>query len=216
MGDQKRKIITVLLPAILVGLPIFFYVTGDFPRRTLLKESISILSILAFCLMVAQFFLARSNNTIPSGLKLGKVIKIHKFIGYIFTAVLLLHPLLIVVPRYFEAGVDSMDALFTIITTFSSRGVVLGIISWCLMFILAVTSLFRNKLPLTYKTWRISHGILAIFFISTASWHAIDLGRHTDQLLSCYIIVLVVSGVLPLLKSYVAQSPLIRKDLKNV
>mgnify|MGYP000243216034 CR=1 FL=1 len=216
MGDHIRKINTVLLPAILIGLPIFFYATGDFPRRTLLKESISILSILAFCMMVAQFFLARSNNNMLSGLKLGNVIKIHTFIGYIFTAVLLVHPLLIVIPRYFEAGVDSMDALFTIITTFSSRGVVLGIISWCLMFILAVTSLLRNKLPLTYKKWRISHGILAIFVVTTASWHAIDLGRHTDQPLSCYIIVLAVSGVLPLLKSYVVQSSLIRKDFKNV
>ncbi len=212
MKQENRK--TVILPIALtfIGLPVFFYATGDFPRRTLLKELISILSILAFCLLLAQFFLTCSNNSMLNGLKRGKIIRIHRFIGYIFAAVLLVHPLLIVLPRSFEAGVDGRDALFTIVTTFSSRGVVLGIISWFLILILAATSFFRNKLPLSYKTWRISHGILAISFITTASWHAIDLGRHTDQLLSCYIIFLAAGGVLPLLKSYAVKSPLNKKE----
>lgn len=214
MSDHKRIIFIVLPFIILTGLPVFFYAMGDFPRRSLLKESISLVSIIAFCLMLAQFFLARSNRGMLEGLKMARVIKIHRFLGTVSAAVLLIHPVLIVVPRYFEAGVDSMDALFTIVTTFGSRGVVLGIISWCLMFIMAGTSLFRNKLPMAYKTWRICHGILAVLLITTASWHAIDLGRHTDRLLSCYIIVLAVSGVLLLLKSYVVTSPLQTKDTK--
>ena len=212
MNIQKSKIVAVLPPALVIGLPLFFYATGDVPRRTFLKEAISILSILAFCLMLAQFYLARSTNTLTAGLKRGSVIKMHTFIGYTFAAVLLVHPLLIVVPRSFEAGVDGRDALLTMITTLSSRGIVLGIISWSLLLILAATSLFRSRLPLTHKTWRMFHGILAIFLVTTASWHAVDLGRHTDQLLSCSIIFLAAGGVLPLLKSYAVQSPLKKKE----
>lgn len=115
--------------------------------------------------------------------------------------ILCIHPLLLVISRYFESRVDSIDAFFTIITSFDSRGIVLGMISWCLMLILAVTSFFRYRLPLTYKKWKTVHGMLAILFICLASWHAIDLGRHTDLFFSIYMIALLVWGVLVWIKS---------------
>lgn len=184
-----------------IGLPMLFYATGDFPRRTYLKESISIITIVAFCLMLAQLFLIRNSNIITSRYSSKSIIKIHKVIGYIFAAFLLIHPFLIVVPRYFESGVDSMDAFFTIITSFDNRGVVLGIVSWTLMLILAVTSFFRKTLPLTYRNWKIVHGMLSVLFISLASWHAIDLGRHINLLFSGYVTTLLMSGVFFWLKA---------------
>jgi predicted ferric reductase len=116
MGKKIR--IYNLLAALLVfaGLPLLFWALGDFPRRTVLKESISLLSILAFFFMLGQFFLARSNRKVLKEHKMSGILKVHKFIGYFFIAVLLLHPFLIVFPRYFEAGITPVDAFNTILS----------------------------------------------------------------------------------------------------
>ena len=133
-------------------------------------------------------------------------LRFHKTIGYIFVLVLLVHPFFIVFPRSFEAGITPMEAFVTMITTFDSPGVILGLSAWLLMLVLMVTALFRDMLPMKYKTWRTFHGTLAVFFIGIATWHAVDLGRHTDLAMSIYMIVLAVSGVLLLLKTYFSKS----------
>ncbi len=214
MKEQTNNRGILLLTLTFIGLPLLFYATGDLPRRTVLKESISIVTILAFCLMLAQFFLTRTNRWMLSGSLMSTIISTHKVIGYTFICVLLAHPFLIVVPRYYESGVEPIEAFFTIITTFTSIGVVLGICAWALLLILGVTSLFRKVLPLPYKTWRILHGILSALFIALASWHAIDLGRHTDSLLSSYVVITVVIGILLLLKTYISRPPVEQRKSK--
>jgi len=191
-----------------IGLPVFFYGIGDVPRRTVLKESISILVILAFSLTLAQFFLSRFNRKLLGGYTMGRIITIHKVIGYTFLGVLLVHPFLLVLPRYYEAGVDSMDALVTIITTVNSMGVAFGICAWLFMLLLGLTSLFRHKLPLSYKNWRLLHGLLAVPFIVLAACHSINLGRHVHLFLTVYFILFAVSGVILLIKTYLTSPAL--------
>lgn len=204
----KRDILS--LAVLFIGLPLFLYITGNFPKRTFLKESISILTIIAFCLMLAQFFLTRDRHIAFRDQSRRGLITIHKGLGYVLLLVLLSHPFLIVVPRYFESGVDPKEAFITIITSFNSLGVVLGICSWLLMLILGITSLLRKKLPLAYKNWRRLHGVLAVLFTMLVCWHAIDLGRHTTPILSSYIVLAAVSGALPLLKTYISRPPLVQ------
>jgi predicted ferric reductase len=156
---------------------------GNFPERSLLKESLSVITILAFCQMMGQFFWTRVNRSAVAELKMNKVVKYHKIIGYTVVTTLFFHPFYLVVPRFFEAGVSPVDAFVTIITTLN-QGVVLGIIAWCLMLVLGITSFLRDKLPMKYKTWRVFHGILAILFILFAAWHVIDLGRHSIAAMS--------------------------------
>ncbi len=183
-------------------LPLLFWTFGDTPRRSLLKEIISILTILAYFLMLGQFFLSRGNKKVLNAHKTGKVVKLHKVIGYTFVSVLLLHPFLIVVPRFFEAGIAPEEAFITMITTWDSQGIILGMVAWGLILILGITSAFRNSLGMKYTTWRVFHGLLSIVFITLASWHVIDMGRHTDLPMSLYMGVIAGVGVLLLLKTY--------------
>ena len=197
------------VPASLVflGVPLLLWATGGFPRRSLLKESLSLLTLLAFSLMLGQFYLARINKGAVQALKSGRVIRYHKIIGYIFVGVLLFHPFLIVLPRYFESGIDPLEAFVTLITTFDSTGVLLGMAAWCLMVILGVTSLIRGRLPMEVQTWKIFHGVLSGLFVFLATWHAIDLGRHTNVAVASLFILLATGGVALLLKSYLSHSP---------
>jgi predicted ferric reductase len=136
---------------------------------------------------------------------MAKVIKVHKIIGYVLICIFLVHPFLIVLPRYFEAGVEPADSLITILSTYSNQGVLNGILAWLLLFTLLITALLREKIPLTYKTWTTVHKWLSITFIIFACLHAIDLGRHTDGVLSAYVVILSFCGILLLLKDYILQ-----------
>ena len=183
------------------GMPLLIWAMGNFPERSLLKESLSVITILAFCQMMGQFFWARTNRSAVAGLRMSKVVKYHKIIGYTFVTILFFHPLYLVFPRFFESGVSPVDAFITIITTLN-QGVVLGITAWCLMLALGITALVRNKLPMKYKTWRVFHGILAMLFISIAAWHVIDLGRYSNLAMSIFISMLAAGGIMLLLKTY--------------
>ncbi|WP_319574901.1 ferric reductase-like transmembrane domain-containing protein [uncultured Desulfobacter sp.] len=186
---------------VFIDMPLLIWATGNFPERSLLKEYLSIITILAFWQMIGQFFWTRTSRSVLTNLKMSRVVNYHKVIGYIFITILSLHPLYLVIPRCFEAGVTPVDAFFTIITTLN-QGVVMGIIAWCLILLLGITSFLRNKLPMKYKTWRLFHGIMAMLFISTAAWHTINLGRHANLFMSILISMLTAGGILLLLKIY--------------
>jgi predicted ferric reductase len=129
-----------------------------------------------------------------------RIIKIHKVLGYIILLVILLHPVLLVVPRNFEAGIGAGEAFIAIVTTVHSTGVVTGICAWILLLLLGITSLFRKKMFVHYPTWRKVHGVLSVLFLVTASWHAIDLGRHMSSVFSAYIVTAVTMGAILFVK----------------
>ena len=187
---------------VFIGVPILLWYLGDFPRRSNLKETFSILTLVAFTLIVGQLFLTRGYRKIQKKLKMSNLLRIHKFIGYLFIPILIIHPFLIVLPRYFEGGVEPLEAFWTIITSFNSLGVILGLIAWTLMLTIGITSLLRNKLSMSYKTWRTLHGILSVLFLSIATWHVLDLGRHSNLVMSIFLILITTGGILLLLNTY--------------
>ncbi len=187
---------------LLAIIPLLYFSLGNFPERTALKESISIITLLAYFMAIGQFYLSRGNKNILKPHKASKVVKLHKILGYVLGGVIIFHPFFVILPRYFEAGIAPADAFTTMITSWDSTGIILGMIAWVSMLILALTSIFRKKLGMKYTTWRIFHGILSIVFIIVATWHAINLGRHTDTPLSIYMIVIAAVGVFMILKVY--------------
>lgn len=193
-----------LIPAavLFVALPLLLWLLGGFPRKSILKEALSLLTIFAFCFMLAEFYFTRHNKHFKKGVEFRMVVKLHRNLGYIFVLVLLLHPFFIILPRFFEAGVAPGDAFVAMITEFGSLGVVLGLIAYAIMFLIFITSYFRNKFDLSYKTGRVLHGCLSILFISAAAWHVIDIGRHSNTAFTVYIILMVLGGVFFLLRTY--------------
>ncbi|MGO4908188.1 ferric reductase-like transmembrane domain-containing protein [Pseudorhodobacter sp. W20_MBD10_FR17] len=209
LSAQTYAIIAGL--AVFVGLPLLFYTLGDAPRRTYLKEAISIATLLAFTMMLGQFFLARSNETLLSLFKPLQIQKFHKYIAYSAVAIILLHPALIVLPRILEGGIKPWDAFVTMITDLGNLGVVLGIFAWVLLLVLGVTAFFRRKLiprfTLKYRGWRYFHGGVAVTFTGLALWHSIALGRHTDIAMAAFFITLAALGFAILAHIYWGAAP---------
>lgn len=197
-----------LVPAIVlfVGLPLLLYVLGDFPRKNVLKETLSILTIIAFFAMLAQFYFTRHNKHFNRGREFSMVLKIHRYIGYIFILLLLLHPFFIVLPRFFEAGVSPGDAFLTMITGFGGVGLVFGIVAYAIMLVILLTTLFRNKFNLRYRLGRMLHGYVSVLFLIAASWHVIDIGWHSNLPFSVYIILLAMGGIYHLFQTYFLET----------
>lgn len=192
----------ILSGLVFTGIPLLIRAMDDVAARSFLKDALSILTLLAFCQMAGQFFWARTNREAVDNLRMSRIVKYHKFIGYTCGSLLLLHPVFLVVPRFFEAGIAPAVAFTTLVTTLTSQGVVFGIIAWCFLLVLVLTALVRRKLPLDYRTWRGLHGIFAIGFILMSTWHFIDLGRHANVAFSVFIVILAAGGVLLLGRRY--------------
>lgn len=215
MENRIRIYNRIAVLAIFIALPLSIYFLGNFPRRTPLKEAISLLTIQAFFIMLLQFYLSRANRNLLQVHKMGRIIKWHKVLGYVFVSVLLIHPILIVVPRFFEAGISPTDAFKELLSNFNQTGLLLGLIAWILMFVIGLTSLFRNKLPFTYKIWRVFHGILSVVFILIASFHVVNMGRHINKPMAWIIGALSILGVVLLLRKYIFK-PVLQKTNEHV
>ncbi len=214
--NSNNKFLNIFLACVFfVFLPITFFILGETPKRTLLKDVISIITILALFIVFGQFYLARINEGVKEIFKIAKIIKIHKVIGYTVLPILLIHPILIIVPRFFEVGSDPFESFITMISGFDSLGIILGIIGWILMLALGLTSMFREKLNMSYKSWKILHGILSLAFILFASWHAIDMGRHMSLAMTGLIILIASIASALLLKSYFFNNKKISKEKKG-
>lgn len=172
---------------LITGLPLVVIFFGGFQPRTLLKDSLSLLTILSFCLLMGQFFWSKMNMKLFDISQTGILMKYHNAVGYAAVLVLLTHPFFLVLPRFFEKGMGPWQAFVTIVTT-SSGGIILGLISWGIMAALILTSFFRTKLPIRYTTWRRLHGLAASVFLITTTWHVVDLGRHCNLVASVLFI----------------------------
>lgn len=205
---NKESYITNLSSLIIsfIGVPFLIFVLGDFPRRNALSETISLITILGFSLLISQFFYSRINKRLVKKIRMVHVLRIHKFIGYAFISILLLHPFFIIVPKFFDNAVTPVEAFFKLITTFDSLGIMLGLIAYAVMLILLVTAFFRFKLHLKYKAWRNFHGYLTLLFVITATWHVITLGRHSNISFSIYYVLTVASGIFYLLRLYLFKT----------
>ena len=186
------------------GIPLLLWALGDSHLRSLLKELLSVITILVFCQMIVLCFWTRANTYIGKKQKITALIRWHTIIGYSSIAIMLFHPFFLVLPRFFEAGISPSDAFCTLITTFN-RGIVLGISAWCCMLIFLLTAYLRSKLPMKYTTWRIFHGILAMLLIVLSTWHALNLGRHTTPAMALYITLLAAGAILLITTGYIAQ-----------
>lgn len=205
MTEYIKRNAHIQILAVFVIMPIMIWSVGSFPARSVLKDTLSLTTILAFSLTIALFYLARPNRYVVSRIKVGRLVSIHKFLGYTALSVLLVHPFLLVIPRFFEAGLSPVEAFQTILRTLSSQGIVLGLVAWGGMLSLVATALLRKQLPLDYRAWRLLHGLLAVVAMICAVLHVIDLGRHSDLLMSAFVVLLSLGGMAMLVRSYMNE-----------
>lgn len=202
MHNHTRKSYLLHFTFIFVLFPCLLYVISGMEAGTALKSILSVTTLLAFSLMLGQMYLSGSNNFTVQILKMRMLSRLHIIVGYVCCLFLLAHPLFIVVPRFFEGGVSPVDALLLMLTTYSSKGVVLGIMAWGLVLFLVFMSFFRKMLPVAYNHWKKLHGVCAVVLTVLSTWHVIELGYHSAMVLSLFFLLLAAGGVSLLMNNY--------------
>jgi predicted ferric reductase len=202
MKNNRQIYRLLILAFVFIAVPVILYYLGNFPQRNVLMETLSIITIVGFTLFISQFFSTRINKNLVKDIRMVNVLKIHKIIGYTFILILLLHPLFIIVPKFFDNTLTPANALLKLITQFNSTGVIVGLIAYVCMVVLLITSYYRFKLHLNYKTWRSLHGYFTMLFVVTATWHVVNIGKHSNTAFSIYYVLMVASGIFYLLKTY--------------
>jgi len=146
--------------------------------------------VIAMVLMVFQPLLAVA---ILPGVSARRARLVHRSVGALLVVFILLH----VVGLWITSPPDVVDALlFVSPTPFSAWGV---IAMWAL-FVSALLVLFRQKLPLRVRSWRISHRMLAIVIVIGSIVHALLIDGTMEfiskSILCALLIIATLSALL--------------------
>lgn len=166
--------VIIIYLAIMV-LPYLWSVTQDLERRGPYETVIVALSIAGLTALLAQYLLAGRLQSITGQTGIDNGMRIHRKAGEIIALFFFLHPFLIVLPRFWIAPQLAVDDLWLMLTASESAT---GVYAWAIMSILVLLAMFKDRLPLTYEAWRISHGIGLVAVAILATWHAVTVGRH--------------------------------------
>lgn len=136
---------------------------------------LTMLNIAMFAALLAQYHLS---GRIPSITRIAGVdngMHLHRKAGEIIGLFFLLHPLLIVAPRFLIAPQKALVDFWSSVTT---NEVSTGVFAWSIMTVFVLMSMYREKLKLGYEAWRISHGVGLIAVAILGTDHAVSVGRH--------------------------------------
>jgi predicted ferric reductase len=100
---------------------------------------------------------------------------LHRKLGKWLALVFLLHPLLILAPRFmvsFDTGLDSF------MTTIRAEQMLTGIIAWLALLAWVLLAVFRDRLKITYELWRLTHVLGFVAIATLATLHITTVGSH--------------------------------------
>lgn len=156
-------------------IPFFISTSLGMDSKGLYVALVSLTSLLGIMAFFIQFPLGSRIKTVSLFANIDWSISKHKKVGEWLGFIFLLHPVFILAPRFlvsFEYGVIST------VETVTSAQMLTGVLAWCLMLVWILTAVFKNKLPISYEIWRLTHvaGFVAIAILATL--HLTTVGSH--------------------------------------
>ncbi len=194
MNRLVSGVLWLLLYLAVVTLPLLLMLVPPVPtgRGFWLELSVA-LGFVGLTQIVLQLVLISRFKSLSAPYGIDIILRFHRQIALVAIAFILIHPVLIIVDT--PARVKLLNPLGG---TWASRT------AWISLFCLAglaVTSLFRLRLGLTYERWRLLHLILAGGAIIFALLHVVMAGLYTNTLWKHAVWVLP-GGALVLLVLY--------------
>ena len=168
----KRLMIVYILIAL---VPYVWSTYQHLEYRGIYATAITILNLGMFAALLAQYPLSGRIDRLTRYTGVDNGMLLHRKAGEIVGLYFLLHPFLIVAPRFFVAPQKTIDDFWISITT---GEVSTGVFAWFIMSIWILSSMYRKQLKISYEAWRLSHGIGLVAVAILATDHAISVGRH--------------------------------------
>ncbi|WP_158589092.1 ferredoxin reductase family protein [Alginatibacterium sediminis] len=139
--------------------------------------AISFMNLLAMMAFYLQFPLAGRIKNIPLFANIDWSMTQHKQVGKALALVFLLHPILILAPRFMASTDDGLTSLRAIVT---SPNTLSGIVAYLLMLVWITLSIFKDKLRIRYETWRVLHVVGFMLIAILATSHITSIGSHSQ------------------------------------
>jgi predicted ferric reductase len=199
-----------LAPAVLYAfyialclLPLVLATLQGHPARNVFRELSSGLVMVGYVMTLVQFQLSGRLGWLTGQIGIDRTMRFHQMLSWVILAVILVHPLLYVVPRFV---LDPVDALGALRRMFTSQSLMSGVVAWWLMIALVPIAILRDRLSIRYELWRLSHGLMALAIAVLGTHHTVSVGTYSaNGWLAAFWIAATGLAVLAMLHVYVIK-----------
>ena len=143
------------------------------PGRDFLTELSVALGFVGLAMIGLQFFLTARFRLIEAPYGLDIILRFHREISTAAFLIIFAHPLLILWRD---------QSLYILNLPQQPARVWFAVISFVALAAIMITSIWRQRLGLSYETWRVIHGSLAIAALGFALGHVIGVGHYIANL----------------------------------
>lgn len=161
----------VLVYALVATGPLVIALTADPPEgRSFLTEFSVGLGFVGLAMLGLQFLTVSRFAILAAPFGLDAVLRFHRQISFAALAFILAHPAILAVRR-------SPAILDPIGGTWPAR---FGILAVLALLTVVATSVWRQRLRLSYEAWRVIHGVLATVAVVAALAHVAGVGYYVS------------------------------------
>ncbi len=168
----------VYLAAVTIPLAASWWVGA--PPRPFVKELASGFGIIAFSIVLAEFFLSGRFKSVSNGIGMDVTMRLHQMMGRTALLLLLLHPFLYGGSP--SGGQRPWDPTRELTVTTDFGDLSSGITAFLLLPSLVLFAIYRDQLDYKYETWRWMHGLGSGLIALLLLHHTIHAGRYGSQM----------------------------------
>lgn len=193
-------LVLIVVYVALAILPLILAAASGVGGRPGLRELGSSIAMVGFAALLLEFVLSGRFRLLTDPVGMDAVMRFHQFSGHVVLALLLVHPYLYAL---MPAEIGPVGARIATATGGGTLGAVTGFLAWFGLIALVFAAIFRNDLPMTYETWRLTHGLGSAAVAVLGLVHTVDAGAAAAApVVRTFWIVAVGLALLTLVRVY--------------
>lgn len=172
----RHRVIAALWIALYVVIaiaPLFLTLIDIKPERGFWVNFSIALGFVGLSILGLQFALAARLHMVSDSAGMDSVLLFHRQVTFVAVLVVFAHPLIL-----FIYNTSSLVLLNVFTSPLRAKFAVLSVVA---LVVLIVTSLWRQRLRLSYQTWQFLHAILALTVVTAAMVHVVLVGYYLEQ-----------------------------------
>ena len=185
--SYRRGLLWLAIYFLFSLIPLAVVSSGHIPEyRAFWIEFAVALGYIGLAMLALQFLFTGRLQKIAPSYGMDNLLHFHKEMGIVAFLFVLAHPIILIAVNpgflaYFDPSINLLRAVF------------LSFASVALIFIMA-SSLWRATFNLSYETWRLIHGLLALAIVFIGLSHALQVGHYLNTFGKQAVVSVLIGG----------------------